>query len=91
MIEETWKRTRLAGHVKRFKMAENTCTIFSHSNLSAFVQKNQKINEYNNIEPLQNLNKNFSCKLFYYTCRNFQKNVTDFDRDRRPARFQLSD
>ena len=29
-VEETWKRTRLAGHVTRFKMAENTCTIFSH-------------------------------------------------------------
>ena len=35
-------RTRLLGHVTRFKMAENICTIFSHSNLSVFVQKKKK-------------------------------------------------
>ena len=31
MIEETWKRTRLAGHVTRFKMAESTCTLAAKS------------------------------------------------------------
>ena len=29
MIEETWKRSRLAGHVTRFKMAESTCAYAS--------------------------------------------------------------
>ena len=29
--------------VTRFKMAENTCTIVSHSNLSAFVQKTRRL------------------------------------------------
>ena len=32
------ERTRVAGHVARLKM-ENIRTIFSHSNLSVFVQK----------------------------------------------------
>ena len=37
MNEETWKRTSVASHVTRFKMAESTYTIFSHSNLFAYV------------------------------------------------------
>ena len=53
------------GHVTRFKMADNTCTIFSHSNLSAFVQKKQqKINE--RMETLQNLKENFSWKFCFH-------------------------
>ena len=35
-------QTRLLGHMTRFKMAENICTIFSHSNLSAFVHKKKE-------------------------------------------------
>ena len=63
------------GHVTRFKMADNTCTIFSHSNLPAFVQKNSdRVNEW--IESLQNLKENFSCNLFCH--RNTQGNATDF-------------
>ena len=45
MIEQTWKRTRLAGHVTRFKMAENNLhDLFSFKSF-CICAKNQKINE----------------------------------------------
>ena len=92
MIEETWKRTRLAGHVIRFKMAESTCTIFSHSNLSAFVQKTRR---------LLSLDRTFTKRkqilapnifhVSHFVIEIFEKMQLIFDRDRRPARFRLSD
>ena len=64
-------------------MAENTCTIFSHSNLSAFVQKKQKINEW--METLQNLKS----KVFHVNfafIEILEKMQQIFDCDRRSAR-----
>ena len=62
------------GHMTKFKMADNTCTIFYHSNLSAFVQKKQKMNEW--METLQNVKENFSCKLCFH--QDTWQNATDF-------------
>ena len=68
------ERTRPAGHVTRFEMAENFCTIFSHSNPSAFVQKTEKINEW--IEPLQSPKESSSWNLFCHP--NTPEDATDF-------------
>ena len=44
--EEIWNELDvLAGHVTRFKMAENICTIFSLPDLSTFEQRSDNINE----------------------------------------------
>ena len=74
MIEKTWKR--------RLKMADNTCMIFSHPNLSAFMQKKQKINEWR--ETLQNLKEIFYVNFVFI--KILEKMQQIFDCDRRPAR-----
>ena len=37
MTEKDLEQTRLASHVTRFKMVENICMVFSHSNIFALI------------------------------------------------------
>ena len=74
-----WTRspgTRLAGHVNKIQdgAAKKIFMIFSLSNLSAFVQKKQKISEW--IVLLQSLKENPSWNLLCH--QNTRENTTDF-------------